>query len=441
MADRYVILERIAEGGMSTVYKVQDLRLEGRVAAMKEMSEAAIDPSEREEVLEFFQREAELLASLSHPNLVRVTDRFQENNRHYIVMEFVDGQTLETLLSKRQAPFPETQVLMWADQLCDALAYLHYQEPKIIYRDIKPANVMLLNDMKTVKLIDFGIARFYKPGKRKDTTEFGTDGYAPPEQYGKGQTDERSDVYALGAMLHQLLTLRDPSTKLFNFPPVRELNPEISERVDIAIAKAVAMKKNNRYTTIGEMRVALMGDTGSISYVGVLAGHRERHTVPTGHSLKGDLSSGISFGSIQVGYPSYAQSLTIGEPARLRADVPWLAISPTSIQDPDQRVSIRLLSHQLGTNKHETRGETVLHRWAGLHTRLFVPEPKEHSGTIEIDLQKTGRTRRVPVTVTAEPSQLNTWIGWGLTIAAMALEVMLGLSIPVAILLAVLLSL
>ncbi|MEA3340882.1 MAG: serine/threonine-protein kinase, partial [Chloroflexota bacterium] len=145
LTGRYVIMEKIAQGGMGAVYKAQDKRLQGKTVAVKEMSESAIAQAERGHVLESFQREAELLARLSHPNLARVSDCFQEENRHYIVMEFIEGQTLQKMLKGRSDPFPEEQVLDWAGQLCDVFAYLHNQKPKIIYRDIKPANVMVLD--------------------------------------------------------------------------------------------------------------------------------------------------------------------------------------------------------------------------------------------------------------------------------------------------------
>ncbi|MGC9346530.1 MAG: protein kinase domain-containing protein, partial [Anaerolineae bacterium] len=253
IAGRYLILEKIAQGGMGAIYKAQDQRLQGKIVVIKEMSETAIVPSERESVLESFTREAELLARLDHPNLVKVTDYLQEGERHYMVMEFIEGNTLQNLLESCIDPFQEEQVLDWAEQLCSVLAFLHSQSPPIVYRDMKPGNIMISEDGNQVKLIDFGIARFYKPGKRRDTIQFGTDGYAPPEQYGKAQTDARADVYALGATLHQLLTLRDPGDQLFHFDTVRRHTKSVSTRVNDAIAKAVEMNKERRHQSMEEL--------------------------------------------------------------------------------------------------------------------------------------------------------------------------------------------
>ncbi len=152
---------------------------------------------------------------------------------------------------------PESQVLTWAEKLCRVLAYLHNQQPPIIFRDLKPSNIMLRTDNE-VKLIDFGIARHFKPGQSKDTQAFGTIGYAPPEQHGKGQTDVRSDIYALGATLHHLVTGQDPSHNPFTFEPVRRWNPAVSPTFEEAIAKAVNLKSDQRWQNMEQMRQALV---------------------------------------------------------------------------------------------------------------------------------------------------------------------------------------
>lgn len=215
LANRYIILQKVGQGGMGAVYKAADSRLTGRVIAIKEMSDAAITtPQERRQALTAFQREAELLTRLRHANLPRVTDTFAIGNRHYLVMDFIEGETLEQKLNRGDAPFPEAQVLAWASQLCDVLGYLHNQEPPVIFRDLKPGNI-IIDPAGQVKLIDFGIARFFKHGKSQDTMIMGTPGYASPEQYGTQQTDARSDIYSLGATLFHLSTGRDPG----HYPP------------------------------------------------------------------------------------------------------------------------------------------------------------------------------------------------------------------------------
>lgn len=267
LSGRYSVIQKLGRGGMGAVYQVADKRLTGKQWAMKELSDAALlDPAERQTAVQNFQHEATLLASLNHPNLTRVVDFFQENNKYYLVMDLVEGQTLDDMLTGRVVPFSEKQVLEWALQICDVLAYLHRQNPAIIFRDLKPANIMVDKDGK-VRLIDFGIARLFKPGKSHDTASFGTAGYAPPEQYGKGQTDARSDIYALGATLHHLLTLRDPGDDPFNFPSIRPLNNTVSRVVDDAILKAVNRQPGDRWQSAVEMSKALKGEGKSTPVV------------------------------------------------------------------------------------------------------------------------------------------------------------------------------
>jgi serine/threonine protein kinase len=429
LVDRYVILEKIAQGGMGAIYRAQDKRLQGKIVAVKEMSESAIPPHERENILKSFRREAELLARLEHPNLTRVTDRFQEGERHYMVMEFIEGQTLGKMLEGRAEPFPEEQVLVLADQLCDVLSYLHNQKPKIIYRDVKPANVMVVDGSQEVKLIDFGITRFYKPGKRKDTIEFGTDGYAPPEQYGKSQTDERADVYALGAMLHQLLTLHDPVTNLFNFPRVRSLNSKASHRVEAAIAKAVQSNKDKRHQSIEEMRIALLGDEAAKQRRPPTRGGEKStsHTRPSITPPPGTLAltpTSVDFGTVSIGGATPDQSLVLtfptGEKATLDTDAPWLQVHPRSVSKRGSPVTVTLDTTRLEPGRLQLGGNW-LKRWAGWHTCRLVPVEQRTQAHVEIVL-KGGAKQRVPVSVIAAPQSLQVQIGWAMTIGAMLLE-------------------
>jgi len=242
---------------MGAVYLVTDSRLDGKKFALKEMSDTAItDPTELKQAKEAFQREAKILSELSHLVLPRVTDFFTQGNKHYLVMDYADGRPLDEILERRTRPFPVAQVVLWAKNICDALSYLHNQTPPIIYRDLKPGNIMLAPDRMNLKLIDFGIARTYKPQRSKDTIAMGTPGYSPPEQYGKGQTDQRSDVYALGATLHHLLTLRDPGDDPFRFPKVRTLNPRVSSEISQVIMKAVDQDRTKRWQSAEEMAEA-----------------------------------------------------------------------------------------------------------------------------------------------------------------------------------------
>jgi len=259
LTGRYLILQKVGQGGMGAVYKAADTRISGKTWAIKELSEAAlVDPQERQQALHAFRQEAEMLARLEHPNLPKVVDCFEDNGRQYLVMDYVDGETLEHTLGRELGPLPESRVVDWALQLCDVLAYLHAQQPPIIFRDLKPDNIMLDKAGK-IKLIDFGIARFFKAGKSKDTIAIGTRGYAAPEQYGKAQTDVRSDIFALGATLHHLLTGYDPATNPLQFPPIRLLNPRVSTTLEAVIARALAIDPGARWQTVTEIRQALSG--------------------------------------------------------------------------------------------------------------------------------------------------------------------------------------
>jgi serine/threonine-protein kinase len=263
---RYLVIRKLGQGGMGAVYLVSDQRLAGKQYALKEMSDQAIaDPAERQAALDAFQQEAALLAALNHANLPQVTDYFTEGGNQYLVMEYVQGQTLEKKLELALAPLSEPTVRRYAEQLCDVLVYLHGQRPPIIFRDLKPANIMVLPGDKQIKLIDFGIARHFKPGKSKDTQAMGTPGYAAPEQYGKGQSDARTDIYAFGATLHHAITGRDPSAEPFKFPPVRSYNAISSASFEQIVGRAVMLDPGDRWQSARELQNALFGQAGGAS--------------------------------------------------------------------------------------------------------------------------------------------------------------------------------
>jgi serine/threonine-protein kinase len=274
LAGRYRVIQLLARGGMGAVYLAEDTRLANAQVAVKEMSSAFTrgDTAAFERAVTEFEREAAMLARLRHPHLPRVSDRFEEDGKHFLVMEYIHGETLRQLAARAGGRLPLAQALDFVDQLCDVLAYLHSQEPPIIYRDLKPANVMVVaGDASRVEtqphtqqprtpqivLIDFGIARFYRPGLNSDTAVYGTIGYAPPEQYGKGQTDARTDIYALGVLLHHLLTGHDPSGTPFALPPPRALDPAIPAPVAAAIERATANDREARFADIAAFRAAL----------------------------------------------------------------------------------------------------------------------------------------------------------------------------------------
>lgn len=253
---RYRVGPLLAQGGMGSVYLVRDDGAGGAVRALKEMDLAAVDPAERQEAVAGFRREASLLRTLRHPHLVQVFDHFAVRGKEYLVMEYVAGRTLDAHVG--QGPRTEGRVLPLALQLCAVLDYLHSRTPPVIYRDLKPSNVMVEAATGGVKLIDFGIARFYKPGKQKDTKMLGTPGFAPPEQYGDGQTDARSDVFALGVTLHVLLTDYDVEQTPWSYPPVTSLNPEVSPQMERIIAKATQLHVAERYQAVADLRAELL---------------------------------------------------------------------------------------------------------------------------------------------------------------------------------------
>ncbi len=250
MHQRYRRLQRIGTGGFGAVYKAEDTQLGNRLVAIKEMNPRALTPAELQEASEAFHREALLLARLSHPHLPRIYEQFEENGQLYLVMDFIEGQTLEAYLAQRGGHLPVREALQLGLQLTDVLGYLHSRQPPIIFRDLKPANVMRAPDGH-IYLIDFGIARLFKPGQARDTIAFGSPGYAAPEQYGKTQTTPRSDVYSLGALLHHLLTGIDPSDKPFRFTPLTMRRPVGLSRL---IERMVEIDAEKRPATMDVVR-------------------------------------------------------------------------------------------------------------------------------------------------------------------------------------------
>jgi len=225
LKQRYRVLSQIGKGGFGAVYVAEDTPLNNRLVAVKEMSQRGLTSRELKDATQAFQREGELLARLKHPGLPAIYDHFSEDGRWYLVMEFIGGETLEAHLAKAPGGrLPTAEVVQIGLQLCSVLDYLHNQLPPIIFRDLKPANIML-TPKNTLYLIDFGIARLFKPGQAKDTTAIGSIGYAAPEQYGKTQTTIQSDIYSLGATLHHLASGTDPADHPFVFDALNLTQP------------------------------------------------------------------------------------------------------------------------------------------------------------------------------------------------------------------------
>ncbi len=207
LADRYKVVKRIGGGGMGSVYRAEDRNLASRTVAVKEMIEMFADETAREKAIEDFKRESELLARLEHPSIPTIYDYFFDTTRgrYYLVMKYIDGGDLAMRQKESGGRVDEQIVTQWAIQICDVLDFIHSQDPPIIYRDLKPANLMIDSRSNRIMLVDFGIARFVAPQQQKGVTAIGTMGYAPPELFA-GNVEPRSDIYSLGATMFHLLT-------------------------------------------------------------------------------------------------------------------------------------------------------------------------------------------------------------------------------------------
>ena len=231
LKNRYRIIAQIGSGGYGKVYKAVDTGFANRQVAIKEMLQQGLNEQEIVEVTEAFKREALMLATMTHPNLPSIYDYFTENGSYYLVMSFIDGVTLGDYLVSKGGVLPTEKVLQIGIQLATVLSFLHTKKPAIIFRDLKPSNVMRTPDGQ-IYLIDFGIARHFKQGKVKDTLILGSPGYAAPEQYGRSQTSPQTDIYSLGVLLHQLLTGVDPSRAPFAQKPLKLLDyPQLANLI------------------------------------------------------------------------------------------------------------------------------------------------------------------------------------------------------------------
>lgn len=252
--DKYEILKLIGQGGMSKVYLAMDKRL-NKQWAIKEIEKKAKDKN-NEIVIQSAIAEANLIKQLDHPAIVRIVDIIDNGNVIYIIEDYIEGETLSSILENNGAQ-PQELVIEWAMQICEALEYLHTRKPPIIYRDMKPANVMLKPD-GNIKVIDFGIAREYKDQSLADTVSLGTKGYAAPEQFGgKGQTDARTDVYCLGVTLYHLLTGQNPCEPPYEIYPIRHWNPQLSAGLEAIVQKCTQLNPEDRYQSCAELLYAL----------------------------------------------------------------------------------------------------------------------------------------------------------------------------------------
>jgi serine/threonine-protein kinase len=242
---KYKILNVIGKGGMSVVYLAMNEKANKQWAIKEVIKNDYKD-------FDVDKKEIEMMKKLKHSHLPSIIDVIEGNDSLLIVMDYIEGRSLDDILEEQGAQ-PQEVVIGWACQLCDVLSYLHAQSPPIIYRDMKPANVMLKPD-GNLMLIDFGAAREYKPQNLKDTISLGTRGYAAPEQYrDDGQSDARTDIYCLGVMLFQLLTGENPH----ELRPIRDIDPTLSAGLETILLKCTQVKKEDRYQSCTELLYAL----------------------------------------------------------------------------------------------------------------------------------------------------------------------------------------
>ncbi|HEY0426589.1 MAG TPA: protein kinase [Pyrinomonadaceae bacterium] len=262
--NRYEIVRKIGGGGMGAVYLASDKNLGGVLRAVKEMVQSYIEETQQEKAVADFKRESMLLTSLEHPAIPTIFDYFydEQEARFYLVMKYISGGDLASRLrSAPEGKIDEKTITEWAIQIADVLDYLHNHQPPIVYRDLKPANIMIDGNSGRIMLIDFGIARWINK-EEKGVTAVGTMGYAPPELF-SGNVDARSDIYSLGSTMFHLLTGADPQSNpllIFDFqknPRPRQINPQLSDQIERILMRSVEYNSDKRFSTAGDMRQAL----------------------------------------------------------------------------------------------------------------------------------------------------------------------------------------
>ena len=338
---RYRIVSQVGTGGFGAVYKAVDTLQSNRLVAVKEIGLSGLTSQQIIEATDAFNREVILLSDLKHPHIPRIYSQFTDPEHWYVVMDFIEGETLEEYRVKSPgACLPLMQVLDLGIQLCTVLDYLHNHQPPIVFRDVKPANIMLTPGGK-LYLIDFGVARYFKPGKAKDTIALGSPGFAAPEQYGKAQTTPQSDIFSLGATLYQLLTGIDPSVTPFRFVSLHVLDKNIPIELDTLVMQMLELDVNQRPATMASVKQELQRiaaqqnvDKIGVSQPGGLHGKPVSHAHP---------DSSVSF-SLQ-GVTLYIYR---GHSGRVRA-VEW---SPNGLQiaSAGEDYSVQVWDAMSGTN-------------------------------------------------------------------------------------------
>jgi eukaryotic-like serine/threonine-protein kinase len=325
---RYVIKKMLGQGGMGAALLATDKRVNNKAVVIKELVSDSSDPDKIKEDERNFKQEMMTLAALRHPLIPAVTDSFEESLRYFMVQDYVEGENLEECMERTRQPMKEREALGYASQVLDVLEYLARRTPPIVHRDIKPANIIISEEDKRAHLVDFGIARadVVKNARRKQTSALGTPGYAPPEQY-QGNADPRSDLYALGATLHHLMTNRDPRDyPPFSYPPARTVNPQLSPEVEQLLAKAT----NNDVTQRYQSAIAMKRDVDAILYkrFGV-SGSIDSYTLGTSGPMPAVSSTGA--------YAAAGQPTLANQPTRVQSPItPLPPVAGQQTQSPYQ---------------------------------------------------------------------------------------------------------
>jgi serine/threonine-protein kinase len=333
---------------MGATYRAEDLRLKGRYCAVKEaLPDPDASPDELGQSREQFYQEASTLARLDHPNLPKVSDYFSQDDRDYLVMDFVPGQDLKERLSSALSegqPLSEREVLAWASQLCDALHYMHTQSPPVLHRDIKPGNIKI-TPAGTVKLVDFGLVKLLAPDDQRTITVVqgrGTVQYTPLEQYGgdAGHTDARSDIYSLGATMYHLLTGQPPLDAKQRFlkpeslPRPRDLVPSLSPQTERAILWSLAMHPDDRPGSIAELQADLLApDPLSRAFAQILDhGRPTTQFVRVNRGLLALIGALLLAAALITARPAPLPPLPTATPTI--SPTPTLTITPTAMPSP-----------------------------------------------------------------------------------------------------------
>ncbi|HEU5374516.1 MAG TPA: serine/threonine-protein kinase [Ktedonobacteraceae bacterium] len=352
LKQRYRVLSQIGKGGFGAVYKALDTQFGNRLVAIKEMSQQNLRSQELLEATNTFKHEAMLLASLVHPNLPRIYEQFTDEGRWYLVMDFIEGETLEDYMLKVVgSKLSADKVLSISIQLCTVLEYLHNRQPPVVFRDLKPANIML-TPLGHIYLIDFGIARHFKPGQSKDTSALGSTGYAAPEQYGKTQTTPRADIYGLGATMHELLTGLNPADSPFTFAPLRLPQSPGHAELERLILLMVSLEAEKRPANVTIVRQALE------NIATLKANAPPSHYLVTGHHTVGGYNLALTQnqrrGTTQAQAPLQAQPLGntrfIGTRHTSRVTAVTWSIRGTRIASASYDKTVRIWDSSDGSN-------------------------------------------------------------------------------------------